>query len=107
MQFRRGVGVAGFEGGGRVSGVRLAGGEIVPAELVIVGVGAAPATRAASSVIISSGSSRGLRAMSVMRCAALVSFSISDPGSAASRASRAAAQAASRSSLAQRSSNSS
>jgi len=44
VQFRLGVGVEGLEGEGRVSGVRLAGGETVPAELVIVGVGAVPAT---------------------------------------------------------------
>ncbi|HPG28830.1 MAG TPA: NAD(P)/FAD-dependent oxidoreductase, partial [Myxococcota bacterium] len=42
--FHLGVGVEGFEGAGRVSGVRLSNGEVVPAELVVVGVGAAPAT---------------------------------------------------------------
>lgn len=42
--FRLGVGVDGFEGDGAVTGVRLSDGETIPAELVIVGVGAAPAT---------------------------------------------------------------
>jgi NADPH-dependent 2,4-dienoyl-CoA reductase/sulfur reductase-like enzyme len=42
--FHLGTGVEGFEGQGRVSGVRLTTGEIVPADLVVVGVGAAPAT---------------------------------------------------------------
>jgi NADPH-dependent 2,4-dienoyl-CoA reductase/sulfur reductase-like enzyme len=42
--FHLGVGVEGFEGEGRVSGVRLAGGAILPADLVVVGIGAAPAT---------------------------------------------------------------
>ena len=42
--FHLGTGVEGFEGLGRVSGVRLTTGEIVPADLVVVGVGAAPAT---------------------------------------------------------------
>ncbi len=40
--FHLGVGVTGFEGEGRVTGVRLADGRVVPAELVVVGVGAAP-----------------------------------------------------------------
>ena len=44
IAFRLGVGVEGFEGEGRVTGVRLSDGETLPAELVIVGVGAAPAT---------------------------------------------------------------
>jgi len=44
VAFRLGVGVDGFEGEGRVSGVRLSDGEVLPAELVIVGVGATPAT---------------------------------------------------------------
>lgn len=40
-----GVGVAGFEGdGGRVTGVRLADGRVVPADLVVVGIGVTPAT---------------------------------------------------------------
>ncbi|MBY0399314.1 FAD-dependent oxidoreductase [Myxococcota bacterium] len=42
VEFHLGVGVSGFEGDGRVTGVRLADGRIVPAELVVVGVGAAP-----------------------------------------------------------------
>jgi NADPH-dependent 2,4-dienoyl-CoA reductase/sulfur reductase-like enzyme len=41
--FRLGVGVQGFRGEGRVTGVELSDGEVLPAELVIVGVGAAPA----------------------------------------------------------------
>ena len=44
VAFRLGVGVDGFEGEGAVTGVRLSDGETIPAELVIVGVGAAPAT---------------------------------------------------------------
>ncbi|SEM71984.1 NAD(P)/FAD-dependent oxidoreductase [Streptacidiphilus jiangxiensis] len=40
-----GVGVAGLdEGDGRVTGVRLADGRLVPADVVVVGVGARPAT---------------------------------------------------------------
>jgi 3-phenylpropionate/trans-cinnamate dioxygenase ferredoxin reductase subunit len=42
--FRLGVGVDGFEGDGQVTGVRLSDGEVLPAEVVVVGVGAAPAT---------------------------------------------------------------
>jgi 3-phenylpropionate/trans-cinnamate dioxygenase ferredoxin reductase subunit len=42
--FHLGTGVDGFEGEGRVSGVRLTNGETLPADLVVVGVGAAPAT---------------------------------------------------------------
>jgi 3-phenylpropionate/trans-cinnamate dioxygenase ferredoxin reductase subunit len=42
--FKLGVGVEGFEGTDCVTGVRLTGGEVLPAEVVIVGVGAAPAT---------------------------------------------------------------
>jgi NADPH-dependent 2,4-dienoyl-CoA reductase/sulfur reductase-like enzyme len=44
VAFCLGVGVEGFDGEGQVTGVRLSGGERLPAELVIVGVGAAPAT---------------------------------------------------------------
>ena len=44
VEFHLGVGVEGFEGEGRVSGVRLSDGRILPAEVVVVGVGAAPAT---------------------------------------------------------------
>jgi 3-phenylpropionate/trans-cinnamate dioxygenase ferredoxin reductase subunit len=39
---RLGVRIEGFEGIGSVSGVRLAGGEIVPADFVLVGVGVLP-----------------------------------------------------------------
>lgn len=41
--FRLGAGVQGFRGDARVTGVELSDGEVVPADLVIVGVGAAPA----------------------------------------------------------------
>lgn len=44
VEFRLGVGVDGFEGEDAVTGVRLSDGETIPADLVIVGVGAAPAT---------------------------------------------------------------
>ncbi|MEM9175924.1 MAG: FAD-dependent oxidoreductase [Myxococcota bacterium] len=44
VAFRLGVGVEGFEGNGKVEAVKLSDGETIPAELVIVGVGAAPAT---------------------------------------------------------------
>lgn len=43
VEFHLGVGVSAFEGEGRVTGVRLADGRVVPADVVIVGVGAAPA----------------------------------------------------------------
>lgn len=43
VEFHLGVGVSAFEGEGRVTGVRLADGRVVPADLVLVGVGAAPA----------------------------------------------------------------
>ena len=43
VEFFLGVGVSAFEGEGQVTGVRLADGRVVPAELVIVGVGAGPA----------------------------------------------------------------
>ncbi|MEZ4330846.1 MAG: FAD-dependent oxidoreductase [Myxococcota bacterium] len=42
VEFHLGVGVSGFEGEGRVTGVRLADGRVVPADLVVVGIGAAP-----------------------------------------------------------------
>lgn len=38
-----GVGVAGFEGNQRVTGVRLDTGELLPADVVVIGVGATPA----------------------------------------------------------------
>jgi 3-phenylpropionate/trans-cinnamate dioxygenase ferredoxin reductase subunit len=40
----RGTGVAGFTGNGRVAGVRLADGRLLPADVVVVGVGVRPAT---------------------------------------------------------------
>lgn len=42
VDLRTGVMVEGFESDGRVEGIRLAGGEVVPADLVVVGVGVAP-----------------------------------------------------------------
>ncbi|TDP97875.1 NAD(P)/FAD-dependent oxidoreductase [Labedaea rhizosphaerae] len=42
VSWRLGVGVEGFTGEGTVSGVRLAGGETLKADLVLVAVGAAP-----------------------------------------------------------------
>lgn len=47
VQFRFGTGVEGFEGDGKVSGVRVSGGEMIPADLVIVGVGVRPNTELA------------------------------------------------------------
>ena len=45
VEIRCGVQVAGLEGeGGRVRGVRLASGEVVPADVVVVGIGVTPAT---------------------------------------------------------------
>ncbi|HEY7106522.1 MAG TPA: FAD-dependent oxidoreductase [Acidimicrobiia bacterium] len=44
VDLRLGVGVAGFEGSGRVERVRLDDGSAVDADLVVVGVGVAPAT---------------------------------------------------------------
>ncbi|MFD4602975.1 NAD(P)/FAD-dependent oxidoreductase [Streptomyces sp. NPDC058464] len=43
-RLRLGTGVAGFTGDDRVTGVRLADGEVLPADVVMVGVGARPAT---------------------------------------------------------------
>jgi len=43
VDVRLGVAVEAIEGDGRVTGVRLAGGEIVPADLVVVGIGIVPA----------------------------------------------------------------
>lgn len=44
VEIRCNVRVDGFEGNARVTGVRLADGEVVPADVVIVGIGVAPAT---------------------------------------------------------------
>jgi NADPH-dependent 2,4-dienoyl-CoA reductase/sulfur reductase-like enzyme len=44
VDVRLGVGVEGFEGTERVEGVRLAGGEVLDADVVLVGIGVAPAT---------------------------------------------------------------
>jgi NADPH-dependent 2,4-dienoyl-CoA reductase/sulfur reductase-like enzyme len=44
VDVRCGVGVAGFEGKGRVDGVRLSDGSRVPAEVVVVGIGVVPET---------------------------------------------------------------
>lgn len=44
VDLRVGVGVDGFVGNGRVEGVRLTDGSLVPADLVIVGLGVTPAT---------------------------------------------------------------
>jgi NADPH-dependent 2,4-dienoyl-CoA reductase/sulfur reductase-like enzyme len=44
VDLRCGIGVAGFEGDRRVSGVRLTDGSVVPADVVVVGVGVAPTT---------------------------------------------------------------
>jgi NADPH-dependent 2,4-dienoyl-CoA reductase/sulfur reductase-like enzyme len=45
VEVRCGVQVAGIEGeGGRVTGVRLGGGDLVPADVVVVGIGVTPAT---------------------------------------------------------------
>ncbi|WP_432989850.1 NAD(P)/FAD-dependent oxidoreductase [Dactylosporangium sp. CA-233914] len=43
-RLKLGIGVAGFTGRDRVTGVRLADGEIVAADVVVVGIGARPAT---------------------------------------------------------------
>ncbi|MGW0330214.1 NAD(P)/FAD-dependent oxidoreductase [Nocardia sp. NPDC003183] len=43
-RLRLGIGVTGFTGRERVTGVCLANGEIVPADVVVVGIGAQPAT---------------------------------------------------------------
>lgn len=44
VSIRCGVMVAGFEGDDRVTGVRLGDGTVVPADVVVVGVGVSPAT---------------------------------------------------------------
>ncbi len=43
VDLRTGVAVEALEGEGRVTGVRLAGGEVIPADAVIVGIGIIPA----------------------------------------------------------------
>ncbi|WP_432948631.1 NAD(P)/FAD-dependent oxidoreductase [Kribbella sp. CA-253562] len=43
-----GTGVEGFEGNGKVTGVRTSSGEVVPADLVVVGVGVQPNTELAA-----------------------------------------------------------
>ena len=46
VDVRCGVQVAGIEGaGGRATGIRLGDGDVVPAEVVVVGIGVAPATQ--------------------------------------------------------------
>jgi 3-phenylpropionate/trans-cinnamate dioxygenase ferredoxin reductase subunit len=45
VTLRCGVRVAGFDGDARVEGVRLASGERIPADVVVVGIGVAPETR--------------------------------------------------------------
>ncbi|MDX2969624.1 NAD(P)/FAD-dependent oxidoreductase [Kribbella solani] len=47
VQFRFGTGVEGFEGTDKVTGVRVSGGEVLPADLVVVGVGVRPNTELA------------------------------------------------------------
>jgi NADPH-dependent 2,4-dienoyl-CoA reductase/sulfur reductase-like enzyme len=56
-QLRCGVGVAALEGDQRVERVRLTDGTVIPADLVVVGIGAAPATDwlADSGVVIDDG----------------------------------------------------
>jgi NADPH-dependent 2,4-dienoyl-CoA reductase/sulfur reductase-like enzyme len=44
VDVRLGVGVSGLVGANRVEGVRLADGEVIPAEVVVVGIGVAPTT---------------------------------------------------------------
>ncbi|TDD49970.1 NAD(P)/FAD-dependent oxidoreductase [Kribbella antibiotica] len=48
VEFRFGSGVEGFEGTDQVTGVRISGGEVLPADLVVVGVGVQPNTELAS-----------------------------------------------------------
>ncbi|MFD7157906.1 NAD(P)/FAD-dependent oxidoreductase [Kribbella sp. NPDC059898] len=49
VQFRFGTGVEGFEGTDKVTGVKVTGGEVIPADLVIVGVGVRPNTELAAA----------------------------------------------------------
>ena len=60
VDVRTGVGVEGFEGSaGRVTGVRV-GGEVVPADLVLVGVGAAPNIGLAAASGLAADPARGV-----------------------------------------------
>ncbi|ADB31581.1 FAD-dependent pyridine nucleotide-disulphide oxidoreductase [Kribbella flavida DSM 17836] len=49
VRLRFGTGVEGFEGSDRVTGVRTSAGEVVPADLVVVGVGVQPNTELAEA----------------------------------------------------------
>lgn len=49
VQFQFGTGVEGFEGTDKVTGVRTSKGEVIPADLVIVGVGVRPNTELAEA----------------------------------------------------------
>ena len=49
-EFRLGAEIAAIEGDGNVSGVRLADGEVIPADLVVVGFGVAPNTAYAEAL---------------------------------------------------------
>ena len=51
VDLRLGSGVEAFEGAGRVERVRLAGGETVDADVVVLGVGVAPRTRLAEGLL--------------------------------------------------------
>jgi len=48
VEFRFGTTVEGFDGTGAVTGVRISGGEVLPADLVVVGVGVQPNTELAA-----------------------------------------------------------
>ncbi|MBK5250487.1 MAG: FAD-dependent oxidoreductase [Actinomycetales bacterium] len=50
VTLRMGVDVAGFTGRGTITGVVLGGGEVVPADVVVVGIGAVPNTELARAV---------------------------------------------------------
>jgi 3-phenylpropionate/trans-cinnamate dioxygenase ferredoxin reductase subunit len=49
VDVRTGVGVSSFEGEGKVTGVVTAGGDVLPADVVVVGVGVAPNVRLAEA----------------------------------------------------------
>ncbi len=55
VDLRTGVAVEALEGEGRVTGVRLADGEVIPADMVIVGIGIVPAV----GVLIAAGAAGG------------------------------------------------